>query len=167
MGLSEIGGMVWNYWYEIPEHQSSVRLGSFIVMPNHVHMTIGLTDPNPGNTTVETCHGTSLQSDGSGMQKNFMAEISPKSGSLSIIINHFKGAIRTWCKNKGYGDFAWQPGFHDHIVRTPRSLHNIDAYIRTNPDRWEEDPYHPGNLEKPQMDRGRRDVPWHVSTTKR
>jgi len=77
-----------------------------------------------------------------------MAEITPKSGSLSIIINQFKGAIRTWCKNNGYGDFAWQPGFHDHIVRTPRSLYRIHAYIRTNPERWEEDRYHPGNLEK-------------------
>ncbi|MCF7803755.1 MAG: transposase [Candidatus Marinimicrobia bacterium] len=166
MGLSELGCTVWKYWYEIPTHQPHVQLGEFIVMPNHVHLTMQLTkgsiDKNrPVETLhqagtndskevseVETCHGTSLQGNGPASRIKFMAEISPKSGSLSIIINHFKGAIRTWCKNNGHGTFAWQPGFHDHIVRNNTSLERINEYIRTNPEYWEEDRYHPGNLNK-------------------
>jgi len=145
MGLSDIGGETWAFWYEIPDHHPHVKLGEFIVMPNHVHLTIRLTNHNPGNTTVETCHGTSLHSGDSRRRNGYMAEIAPKSGSVSIIINQYKGALKTWCKKNGDGDFAWQPGFHDHIVRTPRSLYRINAYIRTNPERWEEDRYHPDN----------------------
>jgi len=148
MGLSDIGCIAWKYWYEIPEHHPHVRLGDFIVMPNHAHMTVQLTTKT-NKRGVETCHGTSLlHNDCSAEQENPMAAISPKPGSLSIIINQFKGAVRTWCKQNDRGDFAWQPGFYDHIVRNQISLDRINEYICTNPEKWENDRYHPENVKR-------------------
>ena len=37
MQLSEIGIMANIYWNEIPQHFSFVKLGEFVVMPNHIH----------------------------------------------------------------------------------------------------------------------------------
>lgn len=37
MELSETGIIANNHWLEIPEHFPFVRLGAFIVMPNHIH----------------------------------------------------------------------------------------------------------------------------------
>jgi len=58
IGLTDIGCVVWKYWYEIPEHHPHVRLGEFIVMPNHVHLTVQLIKRNiDKNSPVETFHG--------------------------------------------------------------------------------------------------------------
>jgi REP element-mobilizing transposase RayT len=35
--LSEIGEMANKYWLEIPNHFPFVKLGAFVIMPNHVH----------------------------------------------------------------------------------------------------------------------------------
>jgi len=75
-----------------------------------------------------------------------MSKISPKAGSLGVIIRSFKSAITRKCHISGHKDFAWQPGFYDHIVRNRKSLTGINRYICTNPEDWERDRYHPGIL---------------------
>lgn len=42
--LSEIGEIVESCWWRIPRHLRSVELGAFVVMPNHVHGIVLLTD---------------------------------------------------------------------------------------------------------------------------
>ena len=37
MKLSTIGAIVQGFWFEIPKHAENVRLGEFVVMPNHLH----------------------------------------------------------------------------------------------------------------------------------
>jgi REP element-mobilizing transposase RayT len=56
--------------------------------------------------------------------------------SIGSIINQFKSACtkRIWAA--GYRHFAWQPRFHDHIIRDERALENIRNYIRMNPANW-------------------------------
>lgn len=43
---SEAGKIAQSVWHEIPEHSSGIDLGSFVVMPNHVHGVIFI---QPGN----------------------------------------------------------------------------------------------------------------------
>ncbi len=137
--LTDIGSIVWKHWQKLPKHHPYVQLGEFIVMPNHVHMTIRLTS---NNDSVETLHATSLPQNHS---TNFMSIISPKAGSLSTIIRSFKSGVTRWAHMNNHGDFAWQPNFHDHIIRNSKSLQNIDKYIRSNPEFWVDDKYHPQN----------------------
>jgi|GEM_PF-6219194 len=44
MTLSPIGDIVRRFWYEIPQYSPNVELGAFVVMPNHVHGILILTD---------------------------------------------------------------------------------------------------------------------------
>jgi len=149
MGLSDIGCMVWKHWYQIPKHQPHVNLGVFIVMPNHVHLTIELTNQIDNETHVETLHATSLQKPQEfNNSDKFMSDISPNSGSLSVLIRSFKSSVTRWCNNNEHGNFAWQPGFYDHIIRNQTSLENIHFYIQNNPINWLKDRYHPDKCKK-------------------
>jgi len=148
MCLSEIGSIAWKYWNEIPVHHPHVKLGEFIVMPNHVHTTIRLVEQkNISKHDVETRDRVSLHGDDywslDSSQTQKFQKLLP--GSVSVIINQFKGAVTHWCKNNHHGDFAWQPGFYDHIIRNSKSLHYINQYIQTNPENWNDDVYHPDN----------------------
>ena len=106
MRLSAIGEVVQNSWQGIPEHFPNARLDEFVIMPNHIHGIIIIINP------VETCHGMSLQRHhGMSLQKQQSNQFSkPKSGSLSMMINHYKSAVSRWCR-KNDRDFAWQPRF--------------------------------------------------------
>ena len=35
--------------------------------------------------------------------------------------------------------FAWQPRYHDHIIRTRTETNDIAKYIKHNPVQWEAD----------------------------
>ena len=45
MNLSSLGEAAEKCWYEIPLHFPFVRLGSFVVMPDHVHGIIIIDKP--------------------------------------------------------------------------------------------------------------------------
>ncbi len=56
---------------------------------------------------------------------------------MPAIINQFKGSVKRWCTQQGYEGFAWQPRYHDHIVRNVQALHNIRQHIETNAQNWQ------------------------------
>lgn len=122
MKLSVIGRYAEEKWKEIPSHFSNVSLDEFIVMPNHLHGIIKLSgpwEPQLGRNDV----------------KKRLAEVGPKTGSLSHIIRCYKGGVTYWCNEQGFS-FAWQPGFHDRILLGPKSLEAVRQYIRDNPRNW-------------------------------
>jgi len=56
--------------------------------------------------------------------------------TLGLIINQFKGECTKEIRNASFKDFAWQPRFHDHIVRNGKDLERVQCYIRENPVAW-------------------------------
>jgi hypothetical protein len=90
---------------------------------------------------VEALRATSLQH-----ANTKMSEISPKAGSLSVVIRSYKSAVSRWAGLNEYKDFAWQPRFYDHIIRDEKSLNNIRAYISGNPVKWNTDQENLSNL---------------------
>jgi REP element-mobilizing transposase RayT len=62
--------------------------------------------------------------------------VSPKRGTLSVIIRTYKAAVTTECRKKCHKEFQWQPRFYDHIIRDERDLQNIRDYIVNNPIKW-------------------------------
>jgi putative transposase len=65
-----------------------------------------------------------------------MTTLSPKRGSLSVVVRTFKAAVTTWARNNGCEAFEWQGRFYDHIIRNEADLHRIRTYIANNPVRW-------------------------------
>lgn len=137
MNLSEIGKIANDLWYEIPQHQPNVKLDEFVVMPNHIHCIVVIDKPG-GGVNVGMMHASSLHPPTQPpiTQKNQkMANISPKPGSLAVIIGGYKSAI-TRNARKINPDYDWQYRFHDHIIRNEKSLNRIRNYIKNNPKKW-------------------------------
>ena len=127
MKLSEIGEIVCKCWNEIPKHFDNVSLDEMVIMPNHFHGIIIIENDNViGN--VGACHGMPLQ-----------RFAKPKSKSLSMIINHFKSAIKRWCNKNGFEYFQWQRNYYEHVIRNEIELNKIREYITNNPLQWKLD----------------------------
>ena len=66
--------------------------------------------------------------------------------SISIIIGSFK-SITTKTINIQFpnNNFAWQPRFHNRIIRNEEALNKIKFYIRINVEKWNIDRNNPKN----------------------
>ena len=69
-----------------------------------------------------------------------MAAISPKAGSVSVIMRSYKSAVSRHAHRLGF-DFDWHPRFHDSIIRDANAYQRIYKYIQNNPENWENDKY--------------------------
>lgn len=123
MVLSKIGMIVEECWKKIPQHFRQITLDEFIVMPNHVHGLLSIQKPPVG-----TCYSKYPQ---------FNHYAQPITGSLSMIINTFKGAVTRQAHQKNI-DFKWQSRFHDIIVNNEKMYWAIKQYIQDNPKHWQE-----------------------------
>ena len=126
MQLSPIGELAQQFWKEIPLHFPFVELGNFVVMPNHIHGILIISDmPNPNPNPDDS-------------NKNTIP--SPKPGSISTIIRSYKSVVN---KNAHYSnkEFQWHSRFHDHIIRNSESFERIQEYIANNPANWAKDKF--------------------------
>jgi REP element-mobilizing transposase RayT len=143
MILSTLGNMVEEIWREIPKHFINVKLDKYIIMPDHIHGII-IINENLQNDDVEPLHATVLQQQNKMVQRQprnnvpfngHMSSISPKSGSLAIIIRSYKSAVSKHIHKIDAG-FEWQQSFYDRIIRTQKQLSFIRKYIIENPQKW-------------------------------
>lgn len=148
MKLSHLGVIADILWHEIPNHTKFVELGDFVVMPNHIHGILILDKPNGANENgptdvVEALHAMSLQSQTplKSPQNDHMAQISPKSGSVSTILRSYKSAVTKYANRLGFEN-GWQSRFHDHIIRNDAEYQRISDYILNNPANWKDDKFY-------------------------
>jgi REP element-mobilizing transposase RayT len=116
MHLSAIGEMAEKYWLEIPKHFPFVKLGAFIIMPNHVHGIIIL---------------NKLNNEGDQTKNKF----GPQSKNLGSIIRGYKIGVVINAR-KVDSSFGWQPRYYDNIIHNEKSYHKISDYINRNPEQW-------------------------------
>ncbi|MCX6766878.1 MAG: transposase [Candidatus Moranbacteria bacterium] len=136
MILSDVGKIANEFWQEIAKHFLFVNLDEYIVMPNHLH---GIIEINKNGSNMYACRDEALPRLYTG-EFSKMSEISPKSGSLSVIIGSFKSIVSKMINNQHPNIiFAWQSRFYDHIIRNEESLGKIREYIKTNPKMWKRD----------------------------
>ena len=137
MKLSEIGKIVEKYWLEIPKHFPFVYLDEWIIMSNHIH---GVIEIDKSSSEFKIGTGQCPVPTGSSF-----GHVTPK--SLSTIIGSFKSIV-TKTVNQKYSEnnFAWQPRFHDRIIRNEKELDTIRKYIFENPAKWHLDKDNPVNF---------------------
>jgi len=119
-------------WLAIPEFNPGVELDEWVVMPNHLHGIIVLDGEQGVFSNTPTKSNTPTERD---MSNRFSA-MSPKRGTLGLVIRKFKSAITGKCRGINRLDFAWQSNYYDHIIRNERELHAIRQYIANNPANW-------------------------------
>jgi putative transposase len=149
--LSDVGEMVELVWRAVPDHYSGVLADSFVVMPNHVHGIIVLTDTVVGATPCGRPDERRNQLD-PGQARGPAPTIGNPRLSLSDVVHRIKSLTTTRYRERVHnGEWSsfrgrfWQRGFHDHIIRNEHELHAYREYIKNNPMKWDMDYENPVN----------------------
>lgn len=92
------------------------------------------------NNTHNT-HNTTNTNDTNETNENYKNQFGPQSKNLASVIRGFKIGVT---KNARLinPDFAWQPRYHDHIIRNDQSYQTISKYIINNPLKWSDDKFY-------------------------
>ncbi len=122
MRLNDLGKFAYDYMQGISTHKDDADLIIHVVMPNHVHAII------------------KLKGKISEKKINKFGPLIP--GSLSALVNHYKGRVTTYANKNGLPWNGWQDLFHDHIIRGHSQYEKICDYIATNPSNWKSDRYY-------------------------
>lgn len=104
--LSEVGKIIQQKWDAISSHFPTVRCGSFVIMPNHIHGILTVSG-SPGNDALE------------------------RGPSLSEVVRAFKARV-----TREVGEKVWHRNYHDRIIRSEGGLWRVQRYIRNNPAAW-------------------------------
>ncbi|MBI4333847.1 MAG: transposase [Chloroflexi bacterium] len=130
MILNEFGALVASSWQWLATQYSYVLLDEWVVMPNHLHGILVITDRDAGASPAA---GASRSAP------------TGKIKSLGSLIGAFK-TVSTKHINKMRktpGATIWQRNYYEHIVRDEDEMAKIREYIANNPARWGEDKYNP------------------------
>jgi putative transposase len=171
MILNDAGKIANACWLEIPKHFPHAILHEHIIMPNHVHGIIELTQINVTAQTAQTTTETNdllannhLSENTIGTNdvdsnnhtpenkinthnvgaKNFSPLQMPfKSPTKTIgsIVRGFKIGVTEWVHENSKIDVVWQRNYHEHIIRDMKSYLKISEYIINNPQKWKEDKF--------------------------
>jgi putative transposase len=117
----EVIAVVEGAWSTIPDHFDNVKTDVFVVMPNHVHGIIVITD------SVVPQHAA----DGGARVP---------SGSISAVVRSFKAAVTRELRARSLIEGpVWQRNYWDRVIRDEDELNRIRQYIAFNPIAWEFD----------------------------
>lgn len=137
MILSDVGQIAHDCWAAIPEHFPFVRLGKFVIMPDHTHGIVIIDKPvvapqAPAESQDFATLQTATKTQNPTAAKN---KFGPQSKNLGSIIRGFKVGVTKGARAT-IPEFAWKPRYHDHIIQHRRAFQNISRYIRNNPAKW-------------------------------
>ena len=145
MRLSRTGQVAQREWERLPRRFPRVQLDRFVVMPNHIHGIIIITDGGrgtAGHTNTMTVNGAAVPLPSPRSHEQFGK---PVPGSIPTIVRSYKSAatLRINATRGTPGARVWQRNYYEHIVRSDSSLNRIRQYIVDNPARWDDDNENP------------------------
>jgi putative transposase len=127
--LNDAGAMIGKWWREMERKFPTVKLDYHVVMPNHFHGIIFLSN--------ETVQSSTPQSQSSAVKGAHIG------APLQETVQWFKTMSTNeyihGVKEHGWRRFQeklWQRSFYEHAIRDEASLNRIREYIITNPQRW-------------------------------
>ncbi len=128
MHLNAYGQIVVEDWAWLADQFTYIDLDAWVVMPNHLHGIIVITDE------------ANLRDD-SGREGD--SSIAPTGVRLPLgrIVGAFKTMatkhVNEWRETPGMP--LWQRNYYEHVIRDDGDLHRIREYIAANPAHWLED----------------------------
>jgi len=140
MYLNEAGCMVEALCDELPQRFPGVELSTKIVMPNHFHGILSITEHTRRDSGVASA----------GHLQGVPLRTETKRASLGTIIGAFK-SLTTNEYISGVSEHAWQPfpgrlwqrNFYEHIIRDQREFDAITESICATPANWDKDENNP------------------------
>ena len=130
MILSPAGDAVRATGFDLPRRFPSAELREFVVMPNHLHAILGLTQP-----IRAIARGAASSAPTAG--KSVVAY-----PTLGKIMRAFK-SLSAIAVNRALGHAGhsvWQRNYYERVIRPGKEYGEIRKYIVENPLRWDEDP---------------------------
>ena len=152
--LNDIGKIVDRCWRVISRHFPEVELDIFVLMPNHLHGIIWISDRDDRGEASDDVereishHFAAAYSRSTSPPEVDASPQRPKgtqSGSLNAIVQNFK-SVSTRKANRRLGSPGskiWQRDYYERVVRNERELNAIRRYIDNNPAQWESDRENP------------------------
>ncbi len=141
MQLNQYGEIVAETYQWLSQRYPYLNLDEWIIMPNHFHGIMVLTDkPCRGDSRIAPTITQNTQPINS----------EPKRKSLGRLIGAFK-TVSTKNINlirNAPGTPVWQRNYYEHIIRNEESLNKIREYIVNNPLSWQLDQLNPNNPSK-------------------
>ncbi len=121
MRQNDLGRLVEQEWRNTATIRPMVELDLFVVMPNHFHGLVCITDVED---VLRRAESRTIQSN-----------------SLGAIIAQFKSTVTKRSSGLAIPPRRpiWKRNYHDRIVRNQQELEKIQRYILANPARWHED----------------------------
>lgn len=155
MQLNPVGQIVREEWIKTPAIRPEIELGEFIIMPNHFHAIVHITDlpvgayghtplQQNGGTPLQQNGGTPLQQNGhtplhqNGNPSLHNPTLRSPSKTLGALVRGFKGSVTTRINHfrASPGFPVWQRNYYEHIINSDNEYALIAAYIENNPSMW-------------------------------
>ena len=135
MRLNIYGEIVAEEWKRSAEIRHEVELDVFVVMPNHLHGIVAITDDSSAMAT------TRIENGGVGAHGRVPLRRPPR--SLGSFIAGFKSAVTKRINElrNTPGLAVWQRNYHERIIRDDAELVRVREYVLRNPTHWTEDDY--------------------------
>ncbi len=129
MVLNDAGCMVADVWNDLPNHYPHVQLDVSVIMPNHFHGIVVLTDT------------AGMDVGAGGVGAGLKPAPTGKHHGLPEIVRGFKtfSSRRINQIRNTPGVKLWQRNYWEHIIRNKKELNRIRQYIIDNPQQWEFD----------------------------
>jgi REP element-mobilizing transposase RayT len=127
MRLNDFGSIAFATWIDLPNHYRHIELDAFVVMPNHVHGLIVISDEEA--------------------RAGLKPAPTDKWHGMSEIVRGFKtfSSRRINESRHNPGCPVWQRDYYDRAIRDGNELTRARAYIVNNPVKWEHDRENPAN----------------------
>ncbi len=154
MILSPYGKIVQKWWHEISNHFPNVETGAFVVMPNHVHGIIFISErrgtvPVPDEKDTKILDANAMAAETSGGETSGGRTPPLQRPTLGQIVAYFKYQSTKEMNilaNTGAVTKFWQRNYYEHVIRNERDLKNKTDYIEANPMLWDEADENPINI---------------------
>ncbi|MDY6875892.1 MAG: transposase [Chloroflexota bacterium] len=165
--------MIQSWWDKLPEKFPTVETDAFVIMPNHIHGIIVITEPELGLGQEGQGQGGQERQEQGGQERQEQGgqtrgsaptpdvnvgahpRVRPESGvrpesTLGHIVQWFKtmttNAYIRGVKQDRWEPFPgklWQRNYYERIIRNERELNATRQYIHDNPAQWENDNENP------------------------
>jgi REP element-mobilizing transposase RayT len=166
--LNRAGEIVRECWDALPDHFPNVELDEFIVMPNHIHGIIVLTDggnpvgarfiaPNPAAPNPAAPNPAAPNPAAPNPAAPNPAAPNPapmdceiqgamnRAPTVGDIVRSLKARCTHAINQSRHtpGAPVWQRNYYERVIRNEREMADIRQYIANNPVKWAEDENHP------------------------
>ncbi len=135
MHLSGEGQIVQSVWEMLPQRFPTVQLDGFVIMPNHIHGILELTEL-PDDLSPASRVPVRFQKPMQEAKKKAARPV------LGKVVRYFKGFATHEIHKMGKPDFEWQRNYYESVLRNEKIFADARQYIVNNPGTWMEDTLH-------------------------